>query len=54
MATNIDLKIQNLMMGNFEDIPEQNSSLVRLFLSSTTIGMYAQHLRCFNIFEKNF
>ena len=40
MENNVELRIQNLMLGNFEDIPEQNSSLVRLFLSSTTSGTY--------------
>jgi hypothetical protein len=30
--------IKNVFMGHFEDIPEQNSSLIRLFLSSTTSG----------------
>ena len=36
----MDLRILNLMVGNFEDIPEQNSGLIRLFLSSTTSGTY--------------
>jgi hypothetical protein len=38
MASKIDSSIQNLLMGRFENIPEQNSSLIRLFLSSTTSG----------------
>ena len=32
--------IKNLFLGNFNDTPEQNSTLVRLFLSSTTSGLY--------------
>ena len=38
MANVIDSRIQNIFMGNFEHIPEQNTSLIRLFLSSTTSG----------------
>jgi hypothetical protein len=33
-------KIENVFKGKFEDTPEQNSSLVRLFLSSTTSGEF--------------
>ena len=29
MASKIDSSIQNLLMGRFENIPEQNSSLIR-------------------------
>ena len=40
MENKIDLRIKNLFRGKFEDIPEQNSTLIRLFLSSTTTGVY--------------
>ena len=36
----MNLRIKNLFLGKFEDIPEQNSTLIRLFLSSTTSGTY--------------
>ena len=39
MENEIDL-IKNLFRGKLKDIPEQNSTLIRLFLSSTTSGMY--------------
>jgi len=40
----MDLRIKNLFLGKFEDIPEQNSTLIRLFLSSTTSGTYLTFL----------
>jgi hypothetical protein len=39
MENEIDL-VKNLFRGKFEEIPEENSTLVRLFLSSTTSGTY--------------
>ncbi len=41
MANNNDSRIQNVFMGKFEHIPEHNSSLIRLFLSSTTSGEFS-------------
>ena len=32
--------VKNLFRGKFEDIPKENSTLVRLFLSSTFSGVY--------------
>ena len=40
MANEIDLRIQNVFRGRFERIPQHNSSLIRLFLSSTTSGEF--------------
>ena len=41
MAHESDSTLQNLFIGKFEHIPEQNSSLIRLFLSSTTSGEFS-------------
>ena len=43
MVKNIESKIRDLFSGKFREIPEQNSSLVRLFISSTNSGMYSNH-----------
>ena len=45
--------IKNLFRGNFKDTPEQNSTSVRLFLSSQTSGLYILngHISFKNIFS---
>ncbi len=40
MMNEFDAKIKNVFKGKFEHIPEHNSSLIRLFLSSTTSGEF--------------
>ena len=40
MDNKMNLTIKNLFRGKFEDTPQQNSTLIRLFLSSTTSGVY--------------
>jgi hypothetical protein len=40
MENEIDSRIKNVFVGKFEDTTEQNSLLVRLFLSSTTSGEF--------------
>ena len=40
MENKLDLRIQILFSGNLEDIPEQNTALIRLFLSTTTKDVY--------------
>jgi hypothetical protein len=48
MAHEIDSTLQNILKMKFEHIPEQTSSLVRLFLSSTTSGEFLNSLRILN------
>ena len=54
MANEIDSKILNIFKGSLEHIPEQNSSLIRLFLSSTTSGEFLDISKHFIFFHKIF
>ena len=48
MTNGIDSAIQYVLKMKFEHIPEQTSSLVRLFLSSTTSGEFLNSLSFLN------
>ena len=51
MANQNDSRILKLFKGSFEHIPVQNSSLIRLFLSSTTSGEFLNILSILNLFS---
>ena len=39
LQTEYDKSIINILKGNFQHVPEPNSALIRIFLSSTFTGI---------------